>query len=368
MQRLSPITILMIALAPGCAVYEQETERAIELEEPRSSGGIILRDSPSEWAERWSRTLAERERQKAHAETTPSIPEVSEPPRSPPTSNWPSGTGKIIDLPKLNRIELRELESVVTRRLQAEQRYVEASRELLERIPALPDVVTQERVLAREDEAETRVLRFGFWTYRSRPPQVIAHAAILKQGTLEPNPDLTALELALQSALNALQETREGFGPLDLENEIIQLSYIDVKGAMQALKGLGLSTFESGTDIPPDLSFDQLPLVVELPAPKVEATGLVGGSEQPEGKFGSTIVPTLASDMKSEMIASPTSRILVLYHPAHPEQFSRVQNFLRDVVDRPARQIFVEAMILEISSAGLKELGVQWSSKRESST
>jgi general secretion pathway protein D len=54
---------------------------------------------------------------------------------------------------------------------------------------------------------------------------------------------------------------------------------------------------------------------------------------------------------------------MVLYHPAHPEQLSLVRNALRDYIDTPARQIFVEGMVLEISEEGLDELGVEWEFK-----
>jgi general secretion pathway protein D len=51
---------------------------------------------------------------------------------------------------------------------------------------------------------------------------------------------------------------------------------------------------------------------------------------------------------------------MVLFHPAHPEQFSRVKALIDEVIDRPARQIYVEAMVLEITSAGLEQLGIEW--------
>jgi general secretion pathway protein D len=49
-----------------------------------------------------------------------------------------------------------------------------------------------------------------------------------------------------------------------------------------------------------------------------------------------------------------------MFHPAHPEQFSRVRRLLDDLIDRPARQIFVEGMVLEISEDGLRDLGIEW--------
>ena len=44
-----------------------------------------------------------------------------------------------------------------------------------------------------------------------------------------------------------------------------------------------------------------------------------------------------------------------------PAQLSGVLSTLEKHVDLPARQIIIEAMVLEISSTALKEIGVKWS-------
>ncbi|MHC5115200.1 MAG: hypothetical protein ACYTGP_12320, partial [Planctomycetota bacterium] len=54
------------------------------------------------------------------------------------------------------------------------------------------------------------------------------------------------------------------------------------------------------------------------------------------------------------------TQLLVMYHPAHPEQFSRVDKLVDEYIDRPARQIFVEGMVLQIGENGLKDLGIEW--------
>ena len=72
------------------------------------------------------------------------------------------------------------------------------------------------------------------------------------------------------------------------------------------------------------------------------------------------MTPGAASELMDNAIASPMTQIMVLFHPAYPEQFSEVRRILDTFVDRPARQIFIEAMVLEIGEEGLKELGVEW--------
>ncbi|MCZ6602292.1 MAG: hypothetical protein O6952_04735 [Planctomycetota bacterium] len=349
----------------GCVSSEEKT-RSVQLEKPRTTGGIILRDSPADWAERWSELLARREKHTATPSdraTEEHPPEVKpEQPAKIDVANWPAETGKLMDLPRMSRTELSELLDVLTRRLQTERGYRVPARDVAREVPVLPDELQDERVLAREDaEGGTAVLRFGYWRYLSRPPQLIVHAALLKDGILSSGPDLEVVEEMVTASLGAVLEMQKDLRPRDLEKKVIQLSYIDTKGAMSALKGMGFATFQVDSELPSGIDFQELPLVIELPSPNGEATGLVGAAAQvDQGKFGSTVVPTIASNMGSDVIASPSSRILVLFHPAHPEQFSRLKATLQEIIDRPARQVFVEGMILEISSIGLKELGIEW--------
>ena len=42
------------------------------------------------------------------------------------------------------------------------------------------------------------------------------------------------------------------------------------------------------------------------------------------------------------------------------QKIGRVRRIIREQIDLPARKIMIEAMVLEISSQALDELGVQW--------
>ena len=360
---------LLAALASvlGC-VSTDETTKSLELERPRTSGGLILRDSPTEWAERWSELLAARDRQRQGNTRESGDPEsASTPPPAEPSAEartkatWPPGTGRLIDLPRLSRTELVELTDALVRHLETEVGYSAAEPDVAAAIPPLPEGAEGDRLLMRDGGDAPLAVRLGYWRYQARAPQFVFRGVIVRDGELTPSPDLPRIEEMLQTALAAFEEARANLKPQDLESRIIQLSYVDTAGAMSAMKGLGYSTFEAGAELPPELEFDRLPIVVELPAPKGEATGLIGAkSDTGESEFGSTVVPTIASDMGTDVIASPMSRLLVLFHPAHPDQFSRVKQLLDEVIDRPARQVFVECMVLEISSIGLEELGIEW--------
>lgn len=88
---------------------------------------------------------------------------------------------------------------------------------------------------------------------------------------------------------------------------------------------------------------------------------LIGANEaraaHPSGAF---TFPVTTNRLDSETVSGPSSQLLVMFHPAHPEQHSRVLRMLTDLIDVPARQVFIEGMVIEIGDEGLKELGVEW--------
>ena len=103
-----------------------------------------------------------------------------------------------------------------------------------------------------------------------------------------------------------------------------------------------------------------------MPGPASQDVGLVGaaidGSAAPTGtgQSGATSILGTSGRLSTETLASPTSRLMVLYNPERPEQLGLVQKAISDSIDTPARQIVIEAMVLEVTSNGLRDLGVQW--------
>ena len=81
--------------------------------------------------------------------------------------------------------------------------------------------------------------------------------------------------------------------------------------------------------------------MIKIADPSPEAIGLVGEAGVIRGEFGISIMPNVASALSSNTVASPMTQLLVMFHPAHPEQFSRVRGILDDFIDRPARQVFI---------------------------
>ncbi len=277
------------------------------------------------------------------------------------TIPWPEGSGRLIDMPELNRIRMTDYLDDLALTLQSEHGYRFAGNDILKLVPLLPENAVYERQLVRKKPDGSEVLRLGYWLNKSRNPRLgIFRVLISDAGEVTAHPDLGEIETLVQNGLTTVESADNQVVAGDLEAKAIQLSYIDVAGAISALKGLGITTISKESSIPDKLSLEDLPLVVEMLAPPIESTGLVGKTQVGRGQFGATMVPTLASELDKEMIASPTCRLLIMFHPAYPEQYSRVRRLMDELIDIPARQIFIEAMVLEIASGDLEELGIEW--------
>jgi len=124
----------------------------------------------------------------------------------------------------------------------------------------------------------------------------------------------------------------------EMTSRRLRLSYVDPSRCTQLLKLYGFTV--GALDAPVDRS--QLPVVVLLP----------------ETSFHETIPAHADPFPRTE--TDPINEILVFYDPSEPSQFGTVIDVVRTQIDLPARQIMIEAMVLEISSTVLQELGVQW--------
>ncbi|HEY2629495.1 MAG TPA: hypothetical protein VGI57_10225 [Usitatibacter sp.] len=144
------------------------------------------------------------------------------------------------------------------------------------------------------------------------------------------------------------------------------------QGGMQGMPGMSpddmkrfLPKFPAIKNLPTTISLDRLPLIVRMPSTDPKNMGLVGGDLSPaqRDQLGLTVIPTAAAPL-NEAVTGGSSDLLIIYHPAYPEQVAKLRRIVDETIDRPARQIFIEALVLEISQSGLKDLGVQWDLKR----
>ncbi|MBM4028952.1 MAG: hypothetical protein FJ280_26680, partial [Planctomycetes bacterium] len=369
-----------LLLLAGCT-SQVKTEKSVTLEKPQVKNGVILEeDDPAKLQELAAAlealdlTVPDAKATLAPGAAAPSPAAAAEalPPRISVTDavemtarpGVPADATKLIPLAKLSRTEVNEIVEHLVLSLGSELGYAGAATALAEALPPAPPGVIDGRTLTRAADNGTHVLRLGYRYFVSQPPQFWALGVIVgKDGALSANPDLAKVEPKITTVLASLQEMRAGLTARDMEARLIQLSYVDAVTALNTLKGFGVTTVGKAADVPAKMEFANLPCVVCIEDPKKEYTGLVGAKTKIDASTAAvklSMAPGVAAELEDNTIASPMTQLLVLFHPAHPEQFSEVRRILDTVIDRPARQIFIEAMVLEISADGLKELGVEW--------
>jgi general secretion pathway protein D len=280
----------------------------------------------------------------------------------------PANSGRLISLERMSITEINDLITSISLRYQTELGYSPALPDQREMLGSYPDGVSTGPVLSHIDEqGQLSLFRFGFVSYVSQLPQLwVQGVVVADDGTTVVNPALEVIQGHVDASLAQVKQMRSGLAQTDVDRQIIQLSYVNTDGALNALKGLGINTTVSIEGLPATLEFNQLPMVTKMPGPTDAQTGLLSSDKAAAGSFGQTTTPTKASPLTPEVHAGPTSQLMVIFHPAHPEQFSLVRSLLDQYIDRPARQVFIEGMVLEISEDGLDELGVEWSFKEGS--
>ena len=374
--------VLCLLLLAGCASHTH-TESAVVLEQPRVKNGVIVEPNDSAKLEEFAAAMDALDLPTPQGAPTPASDKARSGGSDPNAvadqggasaatislaqavdmtakPAFPPGSTTTLTLPKLSRTEINEIIEHLVLGFESGTGYVAASSAIADALPVPPAGILGDRTVIRSGEDGTQVLRFGYRCFVSQPPQLWALGVVAEpNGTLSASPDLAQVEPKVTQILASLTAMRAELTVRDLETKLIQLSYIDAAAAISMLKGFGVTTLTTPAEVPPKIEFAKLPYVVNIEDPKKEYTGLVGSKEvSSKGKL--SMAPGGASELMDNAIASPMTQIMVLFHPAYPEQFSEVRHILDTFVDRPARQIFIEAMVLEISEEGLKDLGVEW--------
>ncbi len=398
--RLLPAILLSLlaSLSVGCVSEIESSSGAITLEEPRASSGVVATEEDAEEFERLVAAVESANPKKPTPLTQPDrkpvvadglriddirafLADIGQPQAAPAPdrpaaaspvedfaaaidmAEFPDDAGQIIPLTRLSVTELEELVDTLTLSFQAELSYARAGSVVADFLPPLPEGVARDETLARSTPDGMRLVRIGYRRFLSQPAQLWIDGYIITPDDVLVNEDLAAAEPLVQSALEGVASMREELPLADLEAQIIQLSFVDAEAALSAMKGLGVTVVDNPSQMPALSSFEQLPIVTTMPKPNAQATGLVGGdtgAQVTRNQFGLSIIPSVASPLQQETVAGPLAQLLVLHHPAHPEQHSRVLRLLEDLIDVPARQVFIEGMVLEISEDGLEELGIEW--------
>ena len=181
------------------------------------------------------------------------------------------------------------------------------------------------------------------------------------------------LTLLLGSNLSA-----QGLGVF-IQYEMVQLSYIEVDRAAGVLKALGYAVvdynaiagvnpkevilepseilIENGSIAQPG----DLPIVIVMPETEnitlleMQSEASSSGSEMSVDMGGSSLVFNTTSE--------PLQRLLIGYNPSDMDGLYRILDIIKNKIDQQAKQIVIDALVLEIDSERISELGINYSSR-----
>jgi len=200
---------------------------------------------------------------------------------------------------------------------------------------------------------KTRVIRFGIISFSTLPSKLwIESLEFTKDGKTLLNSELDQIVAILNEQIIP-DISEKTYVVENLSKEIIHLSHASSDEAIMSLKAQGMTAYQSTDDIPKSFSFDELPVILEMPEPTALQTGLVG-----EGPNKDSL--TVATRLSTETVSSRLSKLLVIYHPDHLKQLESVKRNITTLIDKAARQVLIEGMVLEIKETGLMELGAEW--------
>ena len=164
----------------------------------------------------------------------------------------------------------------------------------------------------------------------------------------------------------------------DLEFEQIKLSYIQTDRALAVLKTLGYAVVEfraTKGEVAGESNFTPvfsnkntnlnapgaLPIIIKLP--DSETISLVEKSTSKSSKKNSALGVDLGGVVLNNTTSGePMQRLLVGYKPGDYTPMARLRGLVVNEIDIPASQIAIEALVIEINTDNLNELGVDFTS------
>ena len=165
-------------------------------------------------------------------------------------------------------------------------------------------------------------------------------------------------------------------GPV-LGYEMLRLGHIEADRALALLKALGYNTVEFNTKMQGgDQIFDikrssntQLPWVVKVTNASKTSLMQPSGSKSSSSRSTSSSskgalvgAPQLGgSHLHSATAGSPEERLLVVYDRDKPEELEQIVNLLHNHIDVAAQQIVIEALVIEVNTSSVDDLGFEFS-------
>lgn len=273
------------------------------------------------------------------AKNPPTVPPAPKPAKPEVVLPQPKG-GRFIPLPGVTQSEAVDLLATAVSGLCVEQGYSIVSTDTPTPFAKeLPEGLEDAATLVKNRGSQRVTLLLAYRASASQP----IHVCIMGQadqpgGTSAADADVDDAAAYVRKAIDGLNTELSSATVDQLKTYKVRLSFVETQRCLDMLKVFGYTVNKPGEAVNPK----KLPVIV--PMPQGNSTNLPPGKDKD--------FPLTDSD--------PINELLIFYHPSRPAQYSAVLDTIRNVIDVPARQIMIEAMVLEISETGLKRLGVEW--------
>lgn len=270
--------------------------------------------------------------------------EKAKPPQEASVQEEDLVAGRFIAQPGLNRLEIEELLEVVQIQVQTRLGYHVGRRAIRFILPDAPHGINSLTTLVQGDSRTTRIVQLGYKIYRTQAPHIYVRGACIDADQkVRLNEDAARMVTIVLQARKAFDDQQATFEPGQLATRRISLSYVDPQRCLKALQLFGYTVgLAAGDQASGRVDPATLPMIVAMPP--TASHGLLKSKDE--------TFPLTDAD--------PITELLVFYHPEKPEQFSQVFDRVHRLIDLPARQIMIEAMVLEIAETALNRLGVEW--------
>lgn len=234
------------------------------------------------------------------------------------------------------------------------------------------------RTFSKEAQGQRRTVEFGV----AQRPAGGLRIYVYGEGAAGsappvPNPDLYAVQTKLRSLLTAVPQQQQGVVDLKaVRYETIRLSYVHADRVMALLKALGYSTVEY-QQLQGETLYDKvynpvaapdrkLPIIIKLIDPtktSLQDAAPAGAAATPTtyGGAAGTGVSDIGGVFLHQLTGGdPMQRLLIAYDEDDPESLDGLLRLIREQIDVPSRQIVIEALVIEVNTDRLREIGIDY--------
>jgi hypothetical protein len=257
---------------------------------------------------------------------------------------------------------------------------------------AAPGVAASRLFIKPVAAGSYRTLELAITPYPQGGYELAVDGEQVEQTALGPNPEFPAIQQLVNDEVARMEQTPPSPDLLNLSFETYYLSYVLADRAIALLKALGYTTVEFSGQAgesayqsiynPLKLGTGRPPVIVKLidstktslMEPTPTAPGVPGQIQpmaqmpQQAGAMMTTTsgVPLIGGTYLHQMTSGETQQqLLILYDKDDPESLQKLMDLLQSTIDVPSRQIMIEALVIELNSNRIRDLGISFETQQK---